>query len=161
MLPLEASLSCEGRLRPPFHEFLTQGWTDVKILASLRTIGLVVILGGGLAACSSNPLEPFQPQISNATDNFQLQATAVVGVTSTQTYSWSNTGTRATINHSTTTTTGTAQLTIRDGAGTVVYTKGLVPSLNEATATGTTGTWTIVLTMTTYSGTLNFRAQKL
>jgi len=133
----------------------------MKMLASLSAIGIVLILGGGLTACSSNPLEPFQPQISNATDNFQLQATAVVGVTSTQTYSWSNTGTRATINHSTTTTAGTAQLTIRDGAGAVVYTKALVPSLNEATATGTTGTWTIVLTMTTYSGTLNFRAQKL
>ena len=133
----------------------------MKILSALRSIGLVVILKGGLTACSSNPLEPFQPQISNATDNFQLQATAVVGVTSTQTYSWSNTGTRATINHSTTTTAGTARVTIQDGAGTVVYSKALVPSLNEATATGTAGTWTIVLTMTTYSGTLNFRAQKL
>ena len=133
----------------------------MKTLASLRSIGLLVILGGGLTACSSNPLEPFQPQISNATDNFQLQATGVVGVTSTQTYSWSNTGTQATINHSTTTTAGTALVTIRDAAGTVVYSKALVPSLNEATATGTTGTWTIVLTMTTYSGTLNFRVQKL
>jgi hypothetical protein len=133
----------------------------MKTLASLRSFGLAVILAAGLTACSSNPLEPFQPQISNAADNFQLQATAVVGVTSTQTYSWSNTGTRATINHSTTTTAGTAQLTIRDGAGTEVYTKALVPSLNEATATGTTGTWTIVLSMTAYSGTLNFRAQKL
>ena len=141
----------------------------MKIPVSLRAIGLVVILGGGLTACSSDPLEPIQRsplepfhlEISNATDNFQLQATAVVGVTSTQTYSWRNTGTRATINHSTTTTAGTALVTIRDGSGAVVYTKPLVPSLNEATSTGTTGIWTIVLSMTTYSGTLNFRAQKL
>jgi hypothetical protein len=133
----------------------------MRTLASFRSFGLAVILGAGLTACSSNPLEPFQPEISNATDNFQLQATAVVGVTSTRTYSWSNTGTRATINHSTTTTAGTARVTIRDGAGTEVYTKALVPSLNEATATGTTGTWTITLTMTAYSGTLNFRVQKL
>lgn len=133
----------------------------MKTLASPRWLGAAVILGVGLIACSSNPLEPFQPEISNATDNFELQATAVVGVTSSQTYSWNNTGTRATINHSTTTSAGTAQLTIRDGTGTVVYTKVLVPSLNEATAQGTPGTWTIVLTMTTYSGTLNFRAQKL
>jgi hypothetical protein len=34
-------------------------------------------------------------------------------------YNWTNTGTRATINHSTTTTAGTAALVIRDGAGTV------------------------------------------
>jgi len=133
----------------------------MKTFASLRSIGLAVIMGVGAGACSSNPLDPFQPEITNATDNFQLQATGVAGVTSTQTYSWRNTGTRATINHSTTTTAGAAQLTVRDGAGTQVYSKALVPSLNEPTATGTAGTWTIVLTLTAYSGTLNFRAQKL
>lgn len=133
----------------------------MKTLASPRSLGLAAILGAGLIACSSNPLEPFQPEISNATDNFALQATAVAGVTSTQTYSWNNTGTRATVNHSTTTSAGTAQLTIRDATGTVVYTRVLVPSLNEPTAQGMPGTWSIVLTMTTYSGTLNFRTQKL
>lgn len=133
----------------------------MKTRASLHSLGLMAILAAGLIACSSNPLEPFQPEISNAPDNFQLQATAVAGVTSTQTYSWNNTGTRATINHSTTTSAGRAQLTIRDGSGSVVYTKVLAPSLNEPTATGTPGTWTIVLTLTSYSGTLNFRTQKL
>jgi len=129
---------------------------------SLGSIGLLVIVATGAGACdSSNPLEPFQPEITNATDNFQLQATDVAGVTSTQTYSWNNTGTRATINHSTTTTAGSTQLTIRDANGTVVYTKALASSLSEASATGTAGTWTIALTMTSYSGTLNFRVQKL
>lgn len=129
-------------------------------LSIVRAVSVAVLLAVGAGACSSNPLEPFQPEITNATDNFELQATAVTGVTSTQTYSWTNTGTRATINHSTTTSAGTAVVTIRDGAGAVVYTKALVPSLNEATALGTAGTWTIVLTLTGYSGTLNFRAQK-
>lgn len=133
----------------------------MKTCSVIRSFGLAAIAAAGMTGCSSNPLEPFQPEISNATDNFQLQATAVVGVTATQTYSWNNTGTRATINHSTTTTAGTAAVTVRDGAGVVVYTKTLVPSLNEPTAVGTAGTWTIVLTMTSYSGTLNFRAQKL
>lgn len=112
------------------------------------------------AACS-DPLAPFQPEVTNATDNFQLQATNVRSSTSTVVYNWTNTGTRATINHSTTTTAGTAALVIRDGAGTVVYTKTLVPSLNEPTVAGVAGTWKIELTMTNYSGTLNFRAQKL
>jgi hypothetical protein len=133
----------------------------MKPLPSLCSLGLLVITAAGAGACSDNPLEPFQPEITNATDNFQLQATAVTGVTSTETYTWNNTGTRATVNHSTTTTAGSAQLTIRDGTGAVVYTKSLSPSLNEATATGTAGAWTIVLTMTSYSGTLNFRVQKL
>ncbi|MBL8981061.1 MAG: hypothetical protein JNL26_02700, partial [Gemmatimonadetes bacterium] len=75
--------------------------------------------------------------------------------------SWSNSGSRATINHSTTVTMGAAQLRIRDAAGTIVYDHALVPSLNEATAAGTSGTWSIEVRLTTYSGTLNFRAQKL
>ena len=133
----------------------------MRILASLRPIAFAAVLGVGAAACSSNPLAPFQPEITNATDNFQMQATGVTSVTSTQTYSWTNTGTRATINHSTTTVAGAVQLTIRDGAGAQVYAKALAASLNEATATGTAGSWTIVVTLTAYSGTLNFRAQKL
>jgi len=59
------------------------------------------------------------------------------------------------------TTAGSVPLIVRDAAGAVVYTKALVPSLNEPTEVGTAGTWTVVLTMTNYSGTVNFRAQKL
>lgn len=121
----------------------------------------ILLVGSLLVGGCSDPLGPFEPEITNATDNFQLQATGVVGLSSTLTYSWANTGTRATVNHSTTTTVGTAELVIRDAAGTIVYDKDLVPSLNEATASGTAGTWTLQLRMTTYSGTLNFRVQKL
>ena len=131
---------------------------------SLRSIGIAIILAFGVSACSESnttSATSFQPEVTNATDNFQFQATGLTGVTSTQTYAWRNTGTRATINHSTSTTAGSVQLSIRDGVGTSVYSKGLVPSLNEPTAVGTAGTWTIVVTMTSFSGTINFRAQKL
>lgn len=133
----------------------------MQMLQSLRSLGVAVIMAGGLTACSDNPVGLVEPEVNNATDNFQFQGKAVASVTATQSYSWNNTGTRATINHSTTTTAGTAQLTVRDGAGNIVYGKALVPSLNEPTAVGTAGTWTIVVTMTAYTGTLNFRAQKL
>jgi hypothetical protein len=125
----------------------------------VRTLSLALVLGS-LAACS-DPLAPFQPEVSNATDSFALQATGVSNVSSTTSYSWQNTGTRATINHSTTTTAGSAQLIVRDAAGAVVYDRALVPSLNEPTIAGVAGTWSVQLRMTGYSGTLNFRAQKL
>ncbi len=111
--------------------------------------------------CSDDPLAPFQPEVTNAADNFQLQATSVTVVTTTRTYTWQNSGTKATVNQATTTTAGTIHLTIRDAAGTIVYDKNLVPSLNEPTSTGVAGAWTIVVTMTQYSGTINFRTQKL
>ncbi len=131
-------------------------------MPSCRRLSSFVALSAFLAAFGcSDPLGPFQPEITNTIDSFQLQATGVTGVTSTLTYSWTNTGARATINHSTTTTAGNARIVIRDGAGTIVYDKALAPSLNEPTASGTVGTWTIQLALASYSGTINFRAQKL
>jgi hypothetical protein len=131
----------------------------VLAMSRIKYVQIAVALGA-LVACR-DPLSPFQPEVSNATDTFALQATGVSGLSSTASYAWPVTGTRATINHSTTTTAGTAILTIRDAAGAVVYDRSLLPSLNEPTAVGVAGTWTVQVRMTGYSGTLNFRAQKL
>ncbi len=116
-----------------------------------------------LGACSSNPTEPlapFEPEVSNATDNFQLQATDVTEVGAALQYTWVNTGSEATVDHSTTLTSGTARVMVRDANGVMVYDHALVPSLNETTATGQPGTWTVNLVLVDYSGTLNFRLQK-
>jgi ABC-type uncharacterized transport system auxiliary subunit len=115
-----------------------------------------------MTACSDSTasLDLFEPEVTNATDSFQLQATGVDRVGTTVQYSWENTGTRASIDHSTTTAGGTARLTIRDAAGSIVYEQDLAPSLNEDTSSGETGTWTITVILSEYSGTLNFRAQK-
>ena len=108
---------------------------------------------------NNNPLGPYNPEITNITDSFQIQATGVQSLTRTLTYTWKNTGPVANVNHSTTTISGSAKLTILDSSGTVVYDKNLVPSLNEPTASGNSGAWKINLTLTNYSGTLNFRVQ--
>lgn len=130
-----------------------RGFTRVIALA---TVALLV------AGCGDGPTAvPFQPEVTNATDSFQGQATGVTNVSGTLSYTWANTGTRATINHSTTTTGGTAVLTIRDARNAVVYTRALSPSLNEPTVVGVAGNWTIQLTTENYSGTMNFRVQKL
>jgi hypothetical protein len=117
-----------------------------------------------LSACGNdNPADPlaeFEPQINNATDNFQLQASDVTDVGTILQYTWANTGNMASVDHSTTTAAGAASVVIRDADGSTVYSQELAPSLNEDTAAGTTGTWTIVLTLADYSGTLNFRVQK-
>lgn len=131
--------------------------------SSHRIVRVTTLLAfGSLLACGNDqPLAAFQPQINNAADNFQAQATNVSNVTTTLTYSWANSGTRATINHSTVTTGGSTLLVIKDAAGVTVYSKALSASLNEPTTAGQAGTWTVQFTLTNYSGTLNFRAQKL
>ncbi len=109
---------------------------------------------------STAPLAPFEPEVTNAVDDFQLQATDVVGIETNLQYSWANTGTQASIDHSTTTLAGLARVEIKDSAGSIVYNQDLSPSLNEDTASGVAGTWTITLVLTDFSGTLNFRVQK-
>lgn len=128
-----------------------------------RTLAFVAVLAVALlAACGSStgPLAPFQPQINNAADNFQFQATGVTNVTWTFTYRWSNTGDSATVNNSTTTTAGTATLTVYDKNNTQVYSQPLGPSGTVGTSKGVTGLWTIKVVFTNYSGTVNFRVQK-
>ena len=122
---------------------------------------LVILCAFALSQCSDNTLAPFQPEVTSVKDNFQLQATGVTNRTATLTYQWENTGTRATVNHSTTTTHGTARVIIRDVGGSTVYDKALVPSLTDTTTVGSSGMWTILLELNQYSGTLNFRVQKL
>jgi len=119
-----------------------------------------LLVGAGCGSDPVAPLDPFEPQINSSTDNFQLQATDVQDVATTLEYSWVNTGTQAAVDHSTTTSVGSATVVIKDTNGAVVYSHGLEPSLNADTATGVAGTWTITLVLTDYSGTLNFRVQK-
>ena len=127
-----------------------------------RTRLLVALLGvGALGACGSDVLAPFSPAVGNVADNFQLQAMNLTDVSWTVVYPWVNSGTRATIDHSTTTTSGSTLLVVKDNTGAIVYSKALSASLNEPTSAGQTGTWWVTLTLTHFSGTINFRAQKL
>lgn len=120
-------------------------------------------LCGVLSACSGSstgPLAPFQPQIGNVPGNFQFQATGVTNVTWTYTYAWANAGDSATVNNSTTTTAGSAVLSIYDQNSARVYSDTLRPSGTVGTLKGVTGTWTLKVVFTNYSGTPNFRVQK-
>lgn len=115
------------------------------------------------AACSSSstgPLAPFQPQINNIADNFQFQATGVTNVTWTYTYTWSNSGDSATVNQATTTTAGSATLTILDNNGAQLYSQSLNANGTFGMTKGLHGSWTVKVVFTNYSGTVNFRVQK-
>jgi hypothetical protein len=124
-------------------------------------LGYLLVLSALVGGCSSDSLAPFEPEIGNNQDSFQLQATDVSEVSTTLVYAWNNSETRATINHSTTTTAGSTLVVIKDASGATVYSRALSPSLNEPTAAGIAGAWSISLTLTDYSGTLNLRAEKL
>jgi len=130
---------------------------------SRRAAGIAVLAALALAAACSNstgPLAPFQPQIGNAPDNFQFQATGVTNVTWTYSYSWSNSGDSATVNQATTLTAGSATLTISDNNGTQLYSQSLSANGTFGMSKGVHGSWTVKVVFTNYSGTVNFRVQK-
>jgi hypothetical protein len=89
-----------------------------------------------------------------------FQVTDVQNYTHTYAYSWTNTGTVATVNQATALTGGTAILVIRDNGGVQVYSRSLAENGTFDTGAGAAGSWSIVLTTNRASGTLNFRAQK-
>lgn len=131
-------------------------------LKSARTMIVMtgILLAGAVTACGDDPLAPFEPEVANLTDSFQLQATDITDVTATVTYTWQNTGTTANVNQATVKNAGAAVLTISDADGTQVYSKDLAANGTFQTSAGTTGSWTIRVVLTEFSGTVNFRSEK-
>lgn len=125
----------------------------------LATVAGLAFAAMATLACNDS-LAPFQPEIANLTDNFQLQATNVQNVTTTLEYTWQNTGTTANVNQATVLSVGTATITIFDGQNVQVYTKDLTANGTFQTTAGTAGAWKIRVVLSNATGTLNFRAQK-
>lgn len=134
---------------------LTQGQRRLVILAGFSAIAMGLACGN-----STGPLAPFQPQISNLTDNFQLQATGVTNATWTYNYRWQNTGDSATINQATTVSGGSAVVTIQDSTGKQLYSQSLTANGTFGMVKGIHGRWYVEVQFTNYSGTVNFRVQK-
>jgi hypothetical protein len=114
-----------------------------------------------VAGCGNSPTSPgVQLEITNATDNFQYQVTNVRNYTHETNYVWQNTGTTASVNQATTVTGGSATVVLLDADGTQVYSRSLAENGTFASTVGVAGSWTIRVTYSAASGTVNFRVQK-
>lgn len=133
------------------------------VLQVLRTAAFATM--AFVAACGDGPTAPpgIQPQITNLTDAFSYQVSAIENFTGTNTYAWQNTGTGAKITHASDAgATGTATVSVRDAAGTQVYSGPLATSGEPLTSpAGVAGTWTIQVAYSGYSNTqVNFAVLK-
>lgn len=120
---------------------------------------LLAVILAAVQACSTDPLAPFQPEVSNMPGTFQLQATGLQDVTATEEYVWSNQAQTANVNQSTTLTAGSAVLTLIDNTAASVYLHDLEENGTFQASTGQEGSWTIRLELMNYSGDLNFRVE--
>ena len=122
---------------------------------------LILQAGLGCSSDDTNSITGFEPEVNISADNFQFQVTEASNVSVTLTYPWPNSGQQATINHSTATIEGSASVTLFDADGVQVYSAGLAASANDESDIGTAGTWTVSINLTNFSGTANFRVEKL
>lgn len=126
-------------------------------VAGLAIALLTAACGGG----GSDALAPaYQPQVVNTPNvAFSFQATGLQDVSDVVSYTWSASSGSVVIHPATNTTSGTITLNIKDKNGVVIY-NGNVPASGDITPpTGTGGFWTIRVTLTGYTGTINFAVQ--
>jgi len=128
-----------------------------------RLGGFAALATMTLAGCNgANVIGPEnQLEVTNATDNFQFQVSALETVSETRTYDWENTGAQAKVDISQAITGGSAQLTISDADGTVLYDEDIAQDSDGDTPAGTPGTWRITVTLHDTVGTFNFRVQRV
>ena len=129
----------------------------------LSLIGLTLMVGLILSACSDddilNPLDQYQFQVTNNPDDFQFMVTDLQNATVTVPYDWTNSGTRATIGHSSTIDSGTATIDVYDDLDSLVYSNDLLASSNGQSSVGVAGSWRIIVTLANFYGSLDFTVQ--
>lgn len=132
----------------------------MRISHRLSLAGLVLALS--TAACGGNSaLDPsYQPEVvNNPNVAFTFQATALQDVSEVVSYTWSASSGSIVIHPATATSSGTITLNIKDASGAVIYNGG-VPSSGDITPpAGTGGPWKVRVTLSNYSGTINFELQ--
>ena len=126
---------------------------------SILTLSLFLIMG--LAACDSGNLigPENQLEVANGTDTFEWQASVLSNVSQTLTYTWANTGTTANVNQASSVDGGSATLRVTDDGGAEVYSRSLSENGSFETDSGSAGNWTVTVTLSGVSGTLNFRLE--
>jgi hypothetical protein len=114
-----------------------------------------------LAACGDSATAPgTNPEIINTTDNFQYQVSDIRQFSGTQTYSWQNSGTTATVNQSAAIASGSATLVLKDANGVQVYSRSLADNGTFTSTAGAAGVWTVRIAYSAASATVNFRLDK-
>lgn len=120
-------------------------------------IALIVLTGCG----DSNPTNSFEPSVLNTTDEFTFRASNVYVVTTRLTYSWTNTGATASIEHVSGRSGGTGTLIVLDADGTQVYQSEFKSSGTDVTIAGNPGEWSVIVDLDEYSGSIYFRMLKV
>ncbi len=130
---------------------------QVLRFAAMFLVVLTVACGDDAADDSLTGPSAGDPGISNQTDDFQFNLPNVTGYSTFGGYAWRNTGTRARVTQSSSISSGTGTLIVRDAGGRIVYQQNLGGGGTTTTETGPTGDWRIEVAPSNVTVTINFR----
>ena len=133
---------------------------QVLRFAAMFLVVLTVACGDDAADDSLTGPSGGDPGISNQTDDFQFNQPNVTNYSTNGGYTWRNTGTRARVTQSSSISSGTGTLIVRDAGGRIVYQANLGSGGTTTTDTGPAGDWRIEVAPSNVTGTINFRVQK-
>ncbi|MEW6411930.1 MAG: hypothetical protein AB1483_05585 [Candidatus Zixiibacteriota bacterium] len=127
---------------------------------SILLVSLLVILALFGCGATDEDTNNLDPEVLSKVDTFSFWAGELYTVTARLTYSWTNTGTSALIDHSSARLGGSAALILLDNDGIQVYQANLQSGVTDVSAPGNPGSWTVVVAMEDFTGTVSFRVKK-
>lgn len=127
---------------------------------ALKLTAILLLSLAIFSSCSKDDGLVNEPTIINKVDNFSFQVTNMVNVTKVLEYTWSNTSGVAKIWQSTNLQNGTVTLKVLDSNNTEVYSNSIDDNGSFVTDSGNPGAWKIQVTLTNYSGDIQFTVQK-
>ncbi|MEW5794737.1 MAG: hypothetical protein AB1772_00115 [Candidatus Zixiibacteriota bacterium] len=128
-----------------------------------RTITLTMSLASAalfLGACHKDPTSSYIPNVVNLRDNFHFRMSDVRNHDTVMVYYWQMEGTSANIDQSASIQAGYVSITVEDDSRVQVYQTDMRQSGGFSTASGSPGMWRIRISLTDFSGLLDFRAQR-
>lgn len=136
--------------------------TGVQVRRFAVTFVVLLTVACGGDSDGDNPVGPNAdtPGITNTTDNFQFNLPNVSNYSTNGGYTWRNNGTVATVTQSSSISSGSGTLIVRDAGGRIVYQRNLNDTGTVNTESGPTGDWRIEVAPSNVTGTISFRVQR-
>lgn len=119
-------------------------------------VGITMFLPG----CQEDPASSHIPEVVNVKDRFHLQMNDVRNHDTLLVYYWSMEGTSANIDQSASIKGGRVSIVVEDDSQVSVYQTDMKQNGSFTTMSGAAGFWRIRVTLTNFSGMIDFRAQR-
>lgn len=127
----------------------------LPFIAALVT-GITMLFPG----CQEDPASSHIPEVVNVKDRFHLQMNDVKNHDTLLVYYWSMEGTSANIDQSASIKGGRVSIVVDDDSQVSVYQTDMKQNGSFTTMSGASGFWRIRVTLTNFSGMIDFRAQR-